>query len=91
MKPQNYLTPDEAAELARLEKKRKSTEQLDPLTEHDLKVMEDTVADAYTTAPLQELSEFWERWCKRLKALSNHNARLIAEVRRLNNVKRSSQ
>ena len=77
------LTAKEMKELNRLT--AKARQSADPLNEINLQQMESHVAEFYDFQPemMKSFGTVWNEYVKWMKVLSNDNARLIYEVRRL--------
>ena len=77
------LTGKELAQLHRLQKKAK--EDLKPMTEDQLKLIEDRVEAAFNQCPefVESLTCALNGITKRLQEYANDNAALIQEIRRL--------
>jgi len=72
--------------LEKLQEKAKMESQ--PLSNDDLESIETNITSVYDSYPemLKILNESMHSFCKKLQIISNDNSKLLAEVRRLNNV-----
>ena len=78
------LTANELAQLSRLQ--AKAGEPAEPMTDADLAEIERTVSDLYhrnIDVFAQTMALWNDHYCPQFKAIVDQNARLIAEVRRL--------
>lgn len=79
------LSGKELSQLKKLQDKAKKVHK--PLTEDDLEGFDDRVTAIYDNAPamLGASRQAWNAFTESLSSLADDNARLIAEIRRLNN------
>lgn len=78
------LNAKEIKELDALKAKQKIMPE--PLLENELEIIEQRIASVYDRSPglLKGVNAAWSKFTEQLSMLANDNARLIAEVRRLN-------